>query len=85
MTRTIAARHGTALHVSSKCVHKRTYAHTHNHTHANTRTCTRRYAEENGKANIAKLHKNFYSMVSIKLWPLSTVSRSDYSSIRFNC
>lgn len=47
MTRTIAARHGTALHVSSKC--KYTHAHTITHAQTNTHTCTRRYAEEMAK------------------------------------
>lgn len=68
MTKTIAARHGTALHVSGNQSHTQTNKHTHMHTHV----CRR-----NGEANMAKLHKYFYSMVSIKLWARSTDSRSD--------
>lgn len=37
MTRTIAARHGTALHVSSQRVYTHTHTHTRTNTHAHTR------------------------------------------------
>lgn len=63
MTRTVAARHGPALHVSSKCVyiriHTHTHTHAHRHTHMHSQECRR-----HDQANEAKPHKYCHRKVT---------------------
>lgn len=79
MTRTIAARHGPALHVSGKCVFIRFHTHSHTYTH----TCTRRYAEDMTKPTKLNCTSTVTVKVTIQRRPPSTDARADRFYSRF--
>lgn len=75
MTRTVAARHGTALHVSSKCERAHvTFTHAHKHAHA-LRGMQNIWQHKATRLNCTSTATN---KVSRKLWARSTSSRSDH-------